>query len=380
MKNSTKIGVAGVIGLVVVAVGIQSSPKGLSSVISNSPGIISGRGTSTDPLKIAIKTDGLSITGTGSAGSALSANATVATLDFGMFGDGVDGSSSPCGVISTDTSLSRTVYCENLTVNSGVVLNPNGWRIFVRGTLTLDGKIARNGLPATTAGTGGASTGGLNELCNGGAGGNTSGVAAGGAGPGTCQGTQGINPDECSNAGGLANGGAGSRCKGGGGGVGGTYGGAAGGTLNVAPASLGSWRNSYTAITMKPGSGRQAAGVFGGGSGGGGGGGADFAPCNGQGGGGGGGAGAILIVAKIIVGTGSIEAKGGAGKNAGTNGGRCGGGGGGGGGTVAVIIGSGSYPPVDVTGGLGGLGAGVPAGGNGGNGGDGVVLKMKAGI
>jgi len=39
------------------------------------------------------------------------------------------------------------MYYTNLTVNTGIVLNPDGFAIYVSGTLTLTGtaKIARNG-------------------------------------------------------------------------------------------------------------------------------------------------------------------------------------------------------------------------------------------
>ena len=59
------------------------------------------------------------------------------------FGDGSDGDVT----ISSDTSLSRDMYYNNLTINPGVTLNPNGYRIFVKGTLINNGKISRNGNP-----------------------------------------------------------------------------------------------------------------------------------------------------------------------------------------------------------------------------------------
>lgn len=59
------------------------------------------------------------------------------------FGTGADGDVT----ISVNTSLSKDMYYNNLTINTGVTLNPNGYRIFVKDTLTINGTglIARNG-------------------------------------------------------------------------------------------------------------------------------------------------------------------------------------------------------------------------------------------
>lgn len=47
--------------------------------------------------------------------------------------------------ISTNTTLVRDMYYRNLTINSTIVLNPNGYKIFVSETLTNNGIIRRNG-------------------------------------------------------------------------------------------------------------------------------------------------------------------------------------------------------------------------------------------
>lgn len=83
-----------------------------------------------------------------------------------IFGDGSDGDVT----ISADTSLSSDMFYNNLTINTTKTLNPNGFRIFVKGTLTINGtgKIARNGnngtngtnATGTTTGQGTAGTGG----------------------------------------------------------------------------------------------------------------------------------------------------------------------------------------------------------------------------
>ncbi len=59
------------------------------------------------------------------------------------FGDGSDGDV----VISVNTSLTRDMFYNNLTINTGIILNPNGYRIYVKGTLEClgTGKIASNG-------------------------------------------------------------------------------------------------------------------------------------------------------------------------------------------------------------------------------------------
>lgn len=48
--------------------------------------------------------------------------------------------------ISSNTTLTRDMYYNNLTVNTGITLNPSGYAIYVRWTLTLNwtGKIIRN--------------------------------------------------------------------------------------------------------------------------------------------------------------------------------------------------------------------------------------------
>lgn len=75
-----------------------------------------------------------------------------------IFGDGSDGDVT----ISADTSLSSDMFYNNLTINTTKTLNPNGYRIFVKGTLTINGtgKIARNGNNGGNGGNATATTGG----------------------------------------------------------------------------------------------------------------------------------------------------------------------------------------------------------------------------
>lgn len=94
----------------------------------------------------------------------------------GLFGDGSDGDV----VISSNTSLTRDMYYNNLTIDLGFTLNPEGFRIYVKGTFENNGTVASNG------GTGGngAAGGDVTVQSTAGAGG-----AGGSAGSGTPSGT-----------------------------------------------------------------------------------------------------------------------------------------------------------------------------------------------
>ena len=63
-----------------------------------------------------------------------------------LFGNGADGTV----VISTNHSISRDMYYNNLTVNSGITLFTNGFKIFVKGTLANSGTV---GMPSGTSQT-----------------------------------------------------------------------------------------------------------------------------------------------------------------------------------------------------------------------------------
>lgn len=68
----------------------------------------------------------------------------VADIPTGWYGDGSDGDVT----ISVNTTLTRDMFYENLTIADGVVLNPGGYRIFVRTALTFlgtTGRIAQDG-------------------------------------------------------------------------------------------------------------------------------------------------------------------------------------------------------------------------------------------
>jgi hypothetical protein len=260
-----------------------------------------------------------------------------------MFGDGSDGNVT----IAVDTTLTRDMYYNNLTINVGVKLLPDGYRIFVRHTLTLNGNIVVDGndgstAPDTPSGSGGAGGGtqpvsgarvlGLSTNLLSINGGNGGAQGGGGAGPGgdSPNAPLGFVAGSVTNAaGGIGQGGAGGQS------AGNVNGGSSGANTIVAspqgnyPANIPQalvLRNSQLNISFTPG------------TGGGGGRGGDGA---GTGGGGGGGAsGGLIVVAANLVAVPPCQGAGG---------------GGGGGGIAVVIIGTGSFPTVDVSGGAGGL-------------------------
>ena len=71
----------------------------------------------------------------------------------GLFGDGSDGDI----IISSSTSLARDMYYNTLIINDGVILNSNGYRIFVKEYTRFNGtgKIASNGGDGNDGGRGG---------------------------------------------------------------------------------------------------------------------------------------------------------------------------------------------------------------------------------
>ncbi|PYS63829.1 MAG: hypothetical protein DMF74_08820 [Acidobacteria bacterium] len=156
---------------------------------------------------------------------------------IGLFGDGSDLDVT----ITKSTFLPRDMYYNNLTIESGQTLHPNGFRVFVSGTLTLNkgARISRDGNDAPGAALSAGTLGGS------GAGGNwlqysTQPVAnsLGGSGGGVDRGYGGVaSPPDASAGGGgvfrsalqalsgrsldgaLVNGGAGGIYGGSGGGV-----------------------------------------------------------------------------------------------------------------------------------------------------------------
>jgi hypothetical protein len=90
-----------------------------------------------------------------------------------LFGDATDGNQ----VIAADTVLTRDMFWDNMTVSLGVTLFTNGYRIFVRGTLTNNGTISNIGYPGQNAVPGNLGSVGL-----GGTGGAAGSIMGGGTG------------------------------------------------------------------------------------------------------------------------------------------------------------------------------------------------------
>lgn len=287
---------------------------------------------------------------------------------YGDASDGtatMDGSATVAGMVPSSNVYTgvREYWFGDLTLNAGITFKPAGFNTYVHGTFTCNGDYTvsgGNGVTGLAGGAGGAAPWAANATLGSGA------TGPGGAGGGNTGGSSTNCPQQFSNtggAGGAANtiGGAGGTGHGGGGGGAAGSGGAAGGTSLAAVAS-GNWRNFPSVISGYP---LGSSTVFGFGSGGGGGG--------GTGGGGGGAGGRANLIARVVIGSGTLRANAGNGGAGST--GAAGGGGGGGGGGVFVLITSSSTLTPTATGGSGG--AGGLTGGAGGAGGAGLVAVLS---
>lgn len=311
------------------------------------------------------------------------------------FGTGADGSAT----LSASTTLTSDKHYTNLTINSGVVLNTGGYRLFVSGTLTNNGTIQRNGNTGGTGGNGTA-TGGVGAT-GGTAGAGGTALASGtlfGSLVGSAGGAGGVSNNTCavgvagttsysfilatSSAGGTA-------------GNSSSYSGCAGGTFatNALEYSYLTGYNYYLSVGIVNESfvsyvyGTVSTSTLSNFSSSGGGGGAvGMSGASGEaGGGGGGGAGSgggiIYISAYNLINNGTIQAvggNGGAGGNGATVATYYGGGGGGGagghGGLLVLIYKNLTEGTLTVTGGTGGTG-GLKAGGSATNGSNGEAGK-----
>lgn len=305
-----------------------------------------------------------------------------------IFGDGSDGDLTVTGT----TTLTSDVQYDNVTIDSGGVLNPAGYRVYIKNKLLVrsGGTLARNGNSGGNGGNGGASGGTAGTagavLANGTIVGGLVGCAGGVGGDGDTEGGfDGVNGSNSANSlgvNGVAGGTGGLRRvpntpAGGGSGGGGTAG-TVTETLNA--------RNVLALSTMHSLINGTVANINGSASSGGGGGG-DGASDGGNsyGGGGGGGSGSCggvgVVFAKIIVNYGTISFNGGNGGNGGngSTGSGCGGGAGGAGGsggvlalTYSSLVNNGTISVAGGTKGTGGLGStGAIKGANGENGTDG---------
>ena len=226
-------------------------------------------------------------------------------IPMSISGTGSDGTVT----ISGDTTLSRDMEYNNLTINTGAVLQTGGYAVHVRRLLTNHGTIRHNGVAGGTGASGGTA------LATRHYGGSTAGGAGrSGAGPG--------------NPGGAAN-----PSKGGTGGAGGqadaSRPGGAAGVVTAPTVSQGTFNVPPNTITLTDKLGNEVLGGSGGGGG--------AQTTSGASGNGGSGGGVIMIAATSILNSGTIEANGGAGGNAAGSGDELGGGGGGGGGWIVLV-------------------------------------------
>lgn len=278
-----------------------------------------------------------------------------------------EGSLLPNPVVGT-VSLTADTCVKDLTING--TLNTAGYRLYVRGTLTISaaGSILNNGSTPTAPNFHLGAAGAAEAILGGGTAGGDG--RTGGAGVGS---TGTDNADEESSLGGK-------------GGTGGQAGAQAGGTgglyyrVNWDGALAGNEMQPFLALygyAMGVASGTLVPTIYKvwGGTGGGGGG-ADGVGCSGGGGGGGGG---IIYIASpniVIQNGGKIQAKGGAGGVATGAINNAGGGGGGGGGVIILHTNrleiADSTSAIDVTGGAGGTEYGT--GNPGSSGGSGSIL------
>ncbi|MCA3006574.1 MAG: hypothetical protein IOD15_14625 [Phycisphaerales bacterium] len=290
----------------------------------------------------------------------------------GVFGDGAEGDFTTTG----NLTLTEPRFWDNLTVATGHTITTAGFRIHVRGTLTLNGTgaIRRDGAAGgtSTSATGGTAGEALTAQSTGASGAGT----AGGNGT-TTAGAQGAAPTALTAAMGVTNASVNS-------GAGGTGASGAGGAVRAGAAATLRRLRAFTVhlidgVTILNGSP--------GGAGGGGGGG-DTTNSGGGGGGGGSGGGICFIAARnIVLNTGTfITADGGAGGNGRTpTVGNCGGGGGGAGGAGGVVYliyetlsNSGTISANGGAGGTGGAGVGTgTAGTNGGAGAAGLIIRYN---
>lgn len=259
-----------------------------------------------------------------------------------VFGDGSDGDVT----ISSPTTLTRDMYYDDLVVND--TLTTDGYKIYVRGTLSGNGTIkapdpvaAVDATPAAVSGTGP-----LRGVAG----------AAGATSSNGENGAAGSSGSIGSNASAGGNGGSASSNSGGTGG--------AGGTLSSASTKIVENFHAFTFghITSSGFSLRVPSGAGSGGKGAG----AGVSPAGGNGGAGGSSGGIVWIAASVWSGSFTIRAVGGNGGNGGngsSGGGAAGGGGGGAGGNGGisfVVYGSktwtGSYTLTGGTGGTGGTG------------------------
>lgn len=243
------------------------------------------------------------------------ANSWDAVEPTGMYGTGADGSKT---VVGTETLTDHAQYT-TLTVPVGTTLITDGYRILVQGVCTVEGTIHDDGNPGSgaTAGTALATRGIRTIGATGGNGRSLSGAGTAAGSLGTVYALGGYNP-----------------AGGDGGAISGNAAGAGSSLATVTATDVKSRARimAGTAYTVSSATIRPERG-----SGAGGGGACSGAPM--VSGAGGTGGGRVQLIARVLKGSGTIRANGGAGSAAAGASGSGGGGGGGSGGQVEIIAG-----------------------------------------
>lgn len=352
-------------------------PTGLSRV-NHSGGILSGSGTTANPLTVTISET------TPLSGAGTTASPIVYGLSpmGGYFGDGSDGACSFDGTTTPVAgatgaasapyyfyTMQRDIQCTTISITgSNTILYTQSYRVLARDSITINVgatsqpfAIYNGGVPASTVTAGAARIRG--STCAGGAGGasqGSGGVGAVGTGA-TASGQTRCHPRS---GGGTGAGGAGVNA-----------GGAAPSTGSTASAANGDIvASAWNAISLRfPGNAAYGQTCGAGGSSGGGGGTAGRR----GGAGGGGGAGLIVAAPTIIATSGDIGGQGGGGGDALSGGAAAGGGGGGEGSLVVVVTADNTAQTVNINndGGAGGLGA--VGGANGQQGANGCAIRWS---
>lgn len=292
----------------------------------------------------------------------------IAGAGVGIYGDGsdgtvtFDGSTTILGMAPSSSiyMLTRDFYFAAVTINNGVTIKTNGFRIFCAGTMTNNGIISFAGNAAANVNTGSNGANGNSSINN--RGGTNGGLNTSG---GVSTTTTGGAGDACGGNGYSFGG------QGGAGGAG-TSAAGAGGSTNALPTTALSQRGANPMlIWITAGNiGNPTQGGTGGGAGGGDG--------TNRGGGGGAGGGVVALYIKTFAGTGTITAAGGAGGN--SLAGNTGGGGGGGGGLIVIVsssisAGAISGQTITVAGGVGGTKQGTGVNGSTGAAGNAILLQ-----
>ena len=312
--------------------------------------------------------NGLSIT-SGSDGSVTFT--AVQQINLANFGDKSDGdvtlvtggAGAPAWTTySSDIyTMTRDAFLNNLTVNSGVSLRPDGFLPYIAGTLVNSGTIERRGADASGV-TGGAAVTDKGTFLADSTGGGTGAASTGN--------TTGGNSTLLANS------------AGGTGGAGGTANttvlAGVPGTASAPIASITSWRTLNYVLSQRLISATTILGLNGGTGGSGGG-----ASGNGVGqtatsGGGGAGAINLFLIMNTLDNAGTIRSRGGNGANASVVGTAFGAGGGGGGGAGSVLIAANkvlALGTISSTGGNGGTGAGISGAASAGGVGPVIILS-----